>query len=167
MRRTLGHVGISFVALAVLALPAIPAAAEVYTVTLKNGNVLETKYQPEEASFDSNMVLLLTEVGNWVGIQRDEIESVVAAAELSHFGKVIGKNTILLGWSANDAEDPNAPPAEGQTPRDPAAAATAQALQTLNQQRQAEQNYTIKQFVQPSETQGIPARMIGPYSPPQ
>ena len=164
MRRTLG---ISFLALAVLALPAIPAAAEIYTVTLKNGNVIETKYQPEEAVFDKNMVLLLTEVGNWVGIQRDEIESVVAAAELSQFGKVIGKNTILLGWAANDAADPNAPPPEGQAQRDPAVAATAQALQNLYDQRQAEQNYTIKQFVQPNETQGIPARMIGPYSPPQ
>jgi hypothetical protein len=164
MCRTLGRVGISLVALVVLALP---AAAEIYTVTLKNGNVLETKYQPEEASFDRNMVLLLTEVGNWVGIQRDEIESVVAAAELSHFGKVIGKNTILLGWAANDAADPDAAPAEGQTPRDPAAAATAQALQNLYQQRQAEESYTIQQFVQPSETQGIPARLIGPYSPPQ
>lgn len=163
--RTLGLVGISLVALVVLALP---AAAEVYTVTLKNGNVLETKYQPEEASFDRNIVLLLTEVGNWIGIQRAEIESVVAAAELSHFGKVIGKNTILLGWAANDAADPNAPPAEGQAPRDPALAATAQTLQNLYQQQQAEQSYTIKQFVQPAETQGIPARMIGnAYSPPQ
>ena len=167
MRWTLGRVGISLAALTVLAMPAIPAAAEVYTVTLKNGNVLETKYQPEEASFDSNMVLLLTEVGNWVGIQRDEIESVVAAAELSHFGTVIGKNTILLGWAANDAADPNAPMAEGQARLDPAAAATAQALQNLYQQRQEEQNYTIKQFVQPSETQGIPAGLIGPYSPPR
>lgn len=169
MRRTLG---ISLIALAVLALPAIPAAAEIYTVTLKNGSVLETKYQPEEASFDRNMILLMTEVGNWIGVQRDQIESVVAAAELSHFGKVIGKNTILLGWAANDAADPNAAPAEGQQGQrsDPSLTAAAQALQNLYQQRQAEQNYTVKQFVQPSETQGIPARMISPYAsstPPQ
>ena len=154
--------------LALLALSA-PAMAEVYTVTLTNGSVLETAYQPQEAAFDRSMVLLMTDVGNWIGVQKNEIESVRSDAELGGYGKVIEKNTILLGWAANDNADPNAEGQE-QGKSDPAMSATAQALDNLYQQRQEEQSYTIKQFVQPSETQGIPNRLINnssPSSPPQ
>lgn len=160
MRRSL-----VLIVLALLALPAL-AAAEVYTVTLTNGSVLETAYQPQEAAFDRNIVLLMTDVGNWIGVRKDEIESVRSDAELGGYGKVIEKNTILLGWAANDAANPDEPAQQGQGKTDPALSATAQALQNLYDQRQAEQNYSIKQFVQPNQTQGIPARMIG-TSPPQ
>jgi hypothetical protein len=146
------------------ALPAIPASAEVFTVTLTNGNVLETQYQPQEAVFDKDLVLLLTEVGNWIGVRREEIETVVSDAESSGFGKVIGKNTVDLGWSANDAADPNAQ-ADGK--QDPGLSLAAQALQAVYQQRQAADSYTIKQFVQPNETQGIPSSLISPYAPPK
>ena len=148
-----------------LALSATPAMAEVYTVTLTNGSVLETAYQPQEAAFDRNIVLLMTEVGNWIGVRKDEIDSVRSDAELGGYGKVIEKNTILLGWSANDAADPDAKPeGQGNTRTDPALSATAQALQNLDEQRQEEQNYSIKQFVQPNETQGIPSGFISPYA---
>lgn len=160
----------SFTLVALLALSAVPVSAEVYTVTLTNGSTLETQYQPQEAPFDNDMVLLMTEYGNWIGVRRDEIESVTSDAETSGFGKVIAKNTVLLGWAANDATDPNAPVPEGQGRTDPALAATAQALQNLYQQRQAEQSYTIQQFVQPNQTQGIPTNLIGvatPSSPPK
>jgi hypothetical protein len=146
------------------ALPAIPVSAEVYTVTLTNGNVLETQYQPQEAVFDKDMVLLLTEVGNWIGVRRDEIATVVSDAESSGFGKVIGKNTVDLGWAANDAADPNAQAADGK--QDPGLSLAAQALQAVYQQRQAEQSYTIQQFVQPNQTQGIPTNLVGVASSP-
>lgn len=152
--------------LVLVALPATPVMAEVYTVTLKNDSVLETAYQPQEAAFDKNMVLLLTDVGNWIGVRKAEIESVQSDAELGGYGKVIEKNTILLGWAANDAADPDAEQQGGQGKSDPAMSATAQALNSLYEQRKAEESYSIKQFVQPGETQGIPARMIG-TSPPQ
>src|SRR5215218_903232 len=146
------------------ALPAIPAAAEVYSVTLTNGSVLETQYQPQEAVFDKDMVLLLTEVGNWIGVRRDEIATVVSDAKSSGFGKVIGKNTVDLGWAANDAADPNAPGADGK--QDPGLSLAAQALQAVYQQRQAADSYTIKQFVQPNELQGIPTNLVGVASSP-
>jgi hypothetical protein len=164
MRRSL-----VLLSLLALATPAIPAMAEVYTVTLTNGSVLETAYQPQEAAFDRSMVLLMTDVGNWIGVQKTEIESVRSDAELGGYGKVIEKNTILLGWTSNDNIDPSAE-GQGQGKSDPALSATAQALGNLYQLRQEEQSYTIKQFVQPSETQGIPNRLINnssPSSPPQ
>jgi hypothetical protein len=111
------------------------------------------------------MVLLMTDVGNWIGVQKNEIESVRSDAELGGYGKVIEKNTILLGWAANDNTDPSEE--QGQGKSDPAMSATAQALDNLYQQRQAEQNYSIKQFVQPNQTQGIPSRLISNSSPPQ
>lgn len=160
MRRTL--LGISL-----MSLLALPAVAEVYTVTLKTGTVLETAYQPQEAAFDRNVVMLMTDVGNWIGVTKDDIESVRSDTETSGFGKVIDRNTVLLGWSANDAADPNAQGAEGQPRTDPALSATAQALQNLYQQRAAEENYSIKQFVNPNETQGIPGRFVGSPAPPQ
>lgn len=164
MRRS--FILVALVAAVLAALPAIPASAEVYTVTLTNGGVLETQYQPQEAVFDKDLVLLLTEVGNWIGVRRAEIESVVSDAESSGFGKVIGKNTVDLGWSANDAADPNAQAADGK--QDPGLSLAAQALQAVYQQRQAAENYTIKQFVQPNETQGIPTNLVGvASSPPQ
>jgi hypothetical protein len=158
----------SLILVALLALPALPASAEVYTVTLTNGSTVETQYQPQEAAFDKDMVLLMTEVGNWIGVRRDEIESVVSDAESSGFGKVIAKNTVLLGWAANDAADPNAPQPEGQR-QDPGMSLAAQVLQNLYQQRQEQQSYTVPQFVQPNQTQGIPMGLITPYSsaPPQ
>lgn len=159
MRRSLSLI-------ALLALVPAGASAEIFTVTLTNGSVLETQYQPQEAPFDKDMVLLMTEVGNWIGVRSDEIESVASDAELSGFGKVIGKNTVMLGWSANDAADPNAQAADGKT--DPGVSLAAQALQNLYQQRQEQQNYSIQQFVQPNQTQGIPTNLVGvATSPPQ
>lgn len=159
--------------LPVLALIAVPASAEVYHVTLHNGTVLDTAYQPQEASWDSSLVLFLDDTGNWIGMPKADIESVESEAEISGFGKVIDTNTIELGFAANSAEDPDAQAnAQGNAKTDPASAAAAAALQGLYQQRQAEQGYTIKQFVNPNETQGIPARFINPSasaipSPPQ
>ncbi len=163
MRRSLALSVLALLAL--LALPATPVMAEVYTVTLTNGSVLETAYQPQEAAFDRNIVLLMTDVGNWIGVRKAEIESVQSDAELGGYGKVIEKNTILLGWSANDAANPDAEQQGGQGKGD-GDSATAQALNNLYQQRQAQESYSIKQFVQPGETQGIPARFVS-NAPPQ
>jgi len=88
----------------------------------------------------------------------------VSDAESSGFGKVIGKNTVMLGWSANDAADPNAAAADGK--QDPALSLAAQALQAVAQSRQAAESYTIQQFVQPNQTQGIPSSLITPYATP-
>lgn len=165
MRRTLTVIPLLF-----LPVLALPAAAEVYTVALKNGGEVITAYQPQEASFDKNMVLLLTEVGNWIGVRKADIESVRSEAEIGGYGRVLSKNTILLGWSANDAANPDDEQAQGGK-RNETDTATAQALKDIYNQRQAEQNYTIKQFVRPEDTQGIPARLIGPSpatpAPPQ
>lgn len=156
--------------LVVLALLASPAAADVFYVTLNNGTVVESAYQPQEASWDASMVLLLTEVGNWVGIPKDQIEKVESGTQKSGFGVRIDDTTVAIGWAPNDAEDPNAQPAEGQQPASATDARFQQAIQNLNQtinnlesQRQTQQDYNVEQFVEPDQTQGIPSGLINPY----
>lgn len=152
-----------------VSLTASPAAAELYYVTLNNGSVLESRYQPQQSSWDGDMVLLMTDVGNWVGISRDEIESVRSESENRGYGLVIDTTTILLGWSPNDAVDPNAEPVEGQaagTAGSAAANRTAAALEGMYEQRRQEESYSIPQFVEPGSTKGIPSRFVGsPTSP--
>ena len=50
------------------ALFAPAASATVYTVTMKNGTTFDTRYQPEEASWDANKVVLMTEFGNRIAL---------------------------------------------------------------------------------------------------
>ena len=142
-----------FMLLAALGLSAAPAGAEIFRVTLADGGVIETRYQPQESSWDPETVLLLTEVGNWIGLNRADIASVETDAVDRGYGFIIDNTTISLGWAPNDQPVP-----------DPEAQADArlQALQNLiDQQRAPAEPYTIQQFVEPNQTQGIPGRMVG------
>lgn len=146
-------------ALAVLALLALPAAAESFEVTLTDGTMFETRYQPQEASWDPSMVLLLTEVGNWIGLPKDSIASVVADLGETGFGTRLNATTISLGPAPNDAVIPGQEAAGG-----PGGAPGSQQnalLEAYLRQQQAEQSYSIQQFVEPNQTQGIPSRFVG------
>jgi hypothetical protein len=93
--------------LAVLAAVALPAAAGDWVVTLHNGTELVSRYQPEEASWDPEVVLLLTADGNLVGLSRADIASVSSDIESRGFGTVIDDKTrranrvgrLDVGWS--------------------------------------------------------------------
>jgi hypothetical protein len=137
-----------------LALLALPAAADVFHVTLKNGSEILTTGQPQQATWDPNMVLLLTEVGNWIGLTKDEIESIRAEDATDGFGTRIRDNVIALGWSPNDL--PDAPGASGDV-NDRMASIAERMLQMA----EAQQNYSVQQFVSAEETQGIPASFGG------
>ncbi|HBL27440.1 MAG TPA: hypothetical protein DD490_11450 [Acidobacteria bacterium] len=165
MQRTLACLFLMLVALC-----AAPAGAEVYFVTLNNGTTFETAYQPQAASWDPGMVLLLTEQGNWIGLPQVDIREVRSESQIAGYGRVIDSKTFELGMAPNDAE---AEAAVGGDPNDPNAANAARtaALERMVEQqqqemdrRQAEQSYTIKQFVDPSQLQGIPGSLIGTAS---
>jgi hypothetical protein len=153
----------SLLVLLALALLALPAAAESFHVTLTDGTTFETRYQPQEASWDASMVLLLTEVGNWIGLPKDAIASVVADMGETGFGTRINSTTISLGPAPNDAAIPEEEEVAAGRAAGPAAARNAQEqlLESYMQQRQAEQSYSIQQFVEPNQTQGIPSRFVG------
>jgi hypothetical protein len=155
MRRTLAHVSLALLACAV------PAGAEVFFVTLNNGTVFESAYQPQAASWDSSMVLLLTETGNWIGLPQADIREVRSESQIAGYGRAIDDNTFELGFAPNDASDPDAKPPTS-------AEARAQMLEQMVMQQQQEldqrtdqESYTVRQFVDPGELQGIPSRFIG------
>src|SRR5687768_8672220 len=97
---------LSLLVFALCVLPAVPASAEVFHVTLTNGSVIDTAYQPQQASWDPSMVLLLTDTGNWVGFHKDEIDNIRAEDPAQGFGVRISDKTIALGLSPNDLPVP-------------------------------------------------------------
>jgi hypothetical protein len=155
MSRPVARLALALAAL----LAAAPAGADLFTVTLANGTTIESRYQPQEASWDSGMVLLLTEAGNWIGLRKDEIADVSSEMVRRGFGVPINTTTILLGVAPNDAAVPGD---EKGGPNDP----VLQALQAIQAQQQERQSYSIQQFVEPEETQGIPSDFISPYASP-
>jgi hypothetical protein len=132
----------------------VPAQGEVFHVKLRNGNTIDTLYQPQQATFDPNVVILLSDAGNWIGVDQRSIESVVSESQIRGFGVALNFNTVAIGWAPNDAVDPATLQANPQ-------AATLQALQNIYQQQQEQSHYTIPQFVSTEQTAGIPARLVG------
>jgi hypothetical protein len=145
-------------ALLVGAFAALPLAATVYTVTLKNGTTFDSRYQPEYASWDANKVVLMTEYGNRVALDAAEIDSVTVDTENRGFGHQLNASTIALGWAPNDALDPNSD--EGKA----ALAAEAEAAAIAGQ---APPVYNQEQFVQPGAMSGLPVWMTGVNAVPQ
>jgi len=126
-----------------------PLGAEIFHVELVDGNVFDTRYQPEEASWDSTLVLMLSDTGNWIAVPKSEIAGITTETETKGFGKVIDTTTVLLGWAANDAP----------LPEDEAQFAAVERMQQLFEQQQRGQDYTVEQFVEPGEAGrgGLPA----------
>jgi hypothetical protein len=151
MLRSLSRLGL---ALGLLLTVALPAGADIYHVKLSSGTIIDTRYQPQDASWDKGMVLLLTEVGNWIGVRKDEIESVTAENATRGFGVTIRNNTISLGVAPNDQPNPNGDKAALALDR------LTQAIQGLSQSQQ-QKPYTIQQGVSSEQTQGIPSGFIG------
>lgn len=143
-------------ALLALVLVAAPGFADVYYVTLANGSVIETAFQPQQASWDPSLTLLLTEVGNWVGFPSNEIESIRSEDPTEGYGVKISDNAIALGWSPNDLPE--------ATAQDPQQALNERILALTNRQlelAEQQQNYSVQQFVGTDQTQGIPASFGG------
>src|SRR6202022_3030366 len=79
-----------------------PATAEVFHVTLKNGTTVDSSVQPQQASWDPSMVMMMTEVGNWVGFSKDEISDIKVVDPAAGFGVRISSTAIALGRFSND-----------------------------------------------------------------
>ena len=154
MVRTLSR--ISLLTLLAFALLALPASAEVFHVVLKNGNTVDSSVQPQQASWDPNMVMLMTESGNWVGFMQSDIASINADDPTSGFGVRISRTAIALGRFSNDL------PEEGKgNPQDEANERYFALANRLIEQSERQQRYSVQQFVEPNQTQGIPASFAG------
>lgn len=170
MSRSRARVWLSLLALSLLA---VPASAALFRVTLNNGTVIETAYQPQEASWDPDMVLLLTDAGNWIGLVRTDVRSVEEDQQSTGYSVRLGQNTYELGLSANDVADPMAYALAVSEGGDGNVDPRLLMMQRMLEQQQAEiqarqqqQNYSIQQFVEPGQTQGIPSGFTGPITTP-
>ena len=130
---------LSFLAALAVVLVALPVAAETFTLKLKNGNSFETRYRPQVASWDPDMVMMLTDHGHWIALPRQDIEEVISDFEARGFGKIINTTTIDLGIAPNDLPTPD----EQQAP------SALEQLQSILQQDQ--RSYDVQQFVSPNE----------------
>lgn len=150
---------IALVAVLAAALAAAPAFGAIYNVHLTNGESYESRYPPEEASWDPEVLLIHTETGNWIGIERDRIARVESETDVRGFGRRIDATTIHIGRLANAAPVPGE---EGQQQDQQLAL-----LQAIYDQQQQDQSHTIEQFVDPSDTgQGIPVGFTQQVTPP-
>jgi hypothetical protein len=146
------------VLLGAAALAAPAAWADTYTITLVNGQSYASAYPPEEASWDPGTILLHTETGNWVGVERARIAGVSSQVEVRGHGQRIDATTIYMGRTANAAPVPGE-----QEPEDRQLAL----LQAIYEQQSQQQDHTIQQFVEPSETGlGIPIGFTQQVTPP-
>jgi len=145
---------------ALAALLSAPAAvADIYHVRLQNGETFDTRYPPEEAAWDANTILLHSDTGNWVGVDRGSVVRIESETEVRGYGRRIDATTIYMGHTANAAPVPGQ---EGQQ-QDP----TLGMLQRIYEQQQQQQDYTIQQFVEPGATGGgIPVGFTQQVTPP-
>jgi hypothetical protein len=139
---------------ALSAVAAVPASASVFHLTLANGTVIDSLYEPQEASWDHDMVLVLTDAGNWIGVKKSDLVNVASENATRGFGISINATTISLGEAPNDLPVPGKETGNS----------TQQAIQSLLEQQQVKPNYTIQQGVQTEETQGIPSSFISPFA---
>lgn len=157
-RKRLVSISALSLAVATLFLLAGAAGATVYTVTLKNGTTIDSRYQPEEASWDPDKVVLMTEFGNRIALSAADIESVTVDSESRGFGHQLNASTMALGWAPNDAIDPNSDEGKAAAANEAAAAAAAAT---------ASPTYNQEQFVEPGQLSGLPVWMTGVNSVPQ
>ena len=101
MKKTLRIVALGLA----LAMVAGSAGAALFTITLTNGTSFETRYRPVQAEWDDNQVMIMTDAGNWIALQKNEIADVESRAEISGYGFQLNTTTLFLGWSPNDVVD--------------------------------------------------------------
>jgi hypothetical protein len=117
---------------------ALPAAAEVFTVTLANGSIFESRYQPRQAAWDTGMIELVTETGAWIALPKPLVQTITALSETKGFGRIIDTTTIDLGFAPNDLPE---------TPVSQEGSMTAF-------EEAMTRSYDIQQFAEPSQAGG-------------
>jgi hypothetical protein len=140
-------------AAAALMLAAPFAAAETYHVQLLDGGTFQSRYQPVEASWDTDQILLLTEYGNWIAVAKADVQEITTETENKGYGRVIDTTTISLGLKVNDMPVPRDPSTMSDTER------LINFLQDQDYGSGGGADYTVDQFVEPGVAGqgGIPA----------
>ena len=98
-----------------LALSAPLAAAE-FTVHLTNGTTFESRYEPRDADWDAQKVVLIDGAGNTISVPKSDIDRVESDVGSKGFGHMLDDTTMAFGWAPNDRveSDANAAPASSE-----------------------------------------------------
>lgn len=88
--------------LLLVALAVSTAASAQWIVTLENGNTFETRYEPQAVEWDENVVIIVSNIGTNIALQKDEIVETVSVSEQRGHGYRLDSTTLFLGWSPND-----------------------------------------------------------------
>ena len=115
----------------VAALVAVPASAAVYTVHLKSGDSFASRYSPRDASWDTQKVVFLDEVGNLISVAKSDIGSIDSDIESAGYGHMLNDTTMVLGRAPNDAPEPGSPEAARLAQESAAAPAAAAAAEPI------------------------------------
>ena len=135
---------------AVVLVCSAPAVADIFEVHMRNGNMLETRYLPELAPWDSSKVIFLSIMGNRVSLPSEDIVRVVSTGQRAGRGLRLDSVTVLIGTGPND----------NLTPEEEAALEAQRPLQ------QQGRSYNIEQFAEPDATTGLPLNFLGLTTPP-
>lgn len=100
---------------AVIALATLPASAALFTVYLANGTSIDTRYQPQRASWDEQTVLVLTDQGNWIGLAEQDIQKIAEQRVPTGYARRLDARTVEIGYTANDSSgEENGEAGDGQ-----------------------------------------------------
>ena len=151
------------VALTLIAASAAEAA--IFTVTLANGTSFDTRYRPVEADWDSSVVMIRTDRGNWIALKKSEVTDVVSQIEQSGFGYQLNTTTLFLGWTPNDLGPEGEGDVEGGNGGGGDASSSNAQPYTYGDEG-SNQGFTLEQFVDiPDEGSGIGGVGLGGTSP--
>ena len=84
-----------FTIAALMFLTVVPAMSAVYTIHLKNGNSFDSRYKPRIAGWDENKIMLTTDIGNKITLQRDDVVDITVDTETQGYGTVLDTTTIV------------------------------------------------------------------------
>jgi hypothetical protein len=105
-------------AAAAMALSAPLAAAE-FTVHLTNGMTFESRYEPRDAEWDPQKVVLIDGTGNTISVLKSEIDRSESDVDSKGYGHMLDDTTMAFGWAPNDrSESASAEVATSEVPSD-------------------------------------------------
>ncbi len=94
---------LSFLVLLMLSVTGVQASA--FTVVLNNGQTFDTRYYPVDAEWDDAVSMILSDQGNWIALDKQDIAEVTSAVDESGFGYRLDTSTLVVGWTYNEGDE--------------------------------------------------------------
>lgn len=142
---------------------AAPLVAAEFTVYLTNGTTFESRYEPRDAEWDAQKIVLIDGAGNTISLSKGEVDRVESDIGSKGFGHMLDDTTMAFGWAPNDKGeyDPNAEPASSEVESTEA----AEPIYNVNESPALPVFYTVPTDAVAPQTV-VPAPAPPPAEPP-